>query len=278
MNAGPDVERLISDWLAEEAPARAPDRILETAVQRSAHTRQRRFGAVRRTFPDMKISWQLAAAAVVGILVIALGAAYFGRSPTAGVGGPAATPLATPTPTPWAPATVPPSPWPTVPPLTQTFTSNLHGYSVKYPAGWTATQATAGWPAGTELIWGDAGFDRLIDAAELQNATVRFSGTSQPLAAGQSVEAWIRALGGDPSASPKIAVGDLTGYLTFDEGPVTAAGKLAPGEHAFDVVVVVDGRGYEFSLDGYLGRDDLAAMMATVVFDPASAVDPTAAP
>ena len=27
MNAGPDVERLLSDWLVEEAPRGAPDRI-----------------------------------------------------------------------------------------------------------------------------------------------------------------------------------------------------------------------------------------------------------
>ena len=30
--AGPDVERLISDWLVEEAPERAPDRILGAAI------------------------------------------------------------------------------------------------------------------------------------------------------------------------------------------------------------------------------------------------------
>jgi hypothetical protein len=41
MNAGPDVERLLSDWLMEEAPARAPDRLLLVASDRLDHTRQR---------------------------------------------------------------------------------------------------------------------------------------------------------------------------------------------------------------------------------------------
>lgn len=277
MNAGPDVERLISDWLVEEAPARAPDRILETAAHRSAHTRQRRFGAVRRTFPDMKISWQLAAAAVVGILVIALGAAYLGRNASGGVGGgPAAT--ATPSPTATAtesaaptPESAAPTPVPTVPPLTQTFTSSLHGYSIKYPAGWTAIPATAAWPPGPGLTWGNAGLD------ELRGATARLVGTSQPLAAGQSAEAWMRAYGGDPSAWHPIAIGDQTGFIAYD-GSMAASGTIVPGGLLFDAVVVVDGRGYNFTLDGYVDHDYFAAMLATVVLDPASAVDPTAAP
>ena len=51
MNAGPDVEPLLSDWLDEEAPARAPDRILLTAADRLDHTRQWRFGVTWRFIP-----------------------------------------------------------------------------------------------------------------------------------------------------------------------------------------------------------------------------------
>jgi hypothetical protein len=100
MNAGPDVERRISDWLAEEVPTRAPDRILPTAFERSRQTRQRRFGAAWRSI-SMNRTWQLATAAVVGLLIIVLGAAWLGGS-QGGVGGPApaATPSPIPSPTP----------------------------------------------------------------------------------------------------------------------------------------------------------------------------------
>ena len=84
MNAGPDVERLISDWLVEEAPERAPDRILGAAARTIERTKQRRFGAAWRE-PMLITSTRLAVAAVVIVAVVA-GAALFGRS-TAGVVG-----------------------------------------------------------------------------------------------------------------------------------------------------------------------------------------------
>ena len=57
MNAGPDVERRVSDWLAEEVPTRAPDRILPAAFERTRHARQRRFGAAWRSI-SMNRTWQ----------------------------------------------------------------------------------------------------------------------------------------------------------------------------------------------------------------------------
>ncbi len=73
MNAGPDVERLLSDWLVEEAPAGAPDRMVLAATNRIDHTMQRRFGAARRPLP-MNPPVRVAAAAVIGVLL--LGGAY----------------------------------------------------------------------------------------------------------------------------------------------------------------------------------------------------------
>lgn len=73
MNAGPDVERLISGWLHEEAPGRAPDRILDAAGRTIDRTHQRRLGAAwRESMSGMR---GLAAAAVIGGLVVA-GALY----------------------------------------------------------------------------------------------------------------------------------------------------------------------------------------------------------
>lgn len=83
--------------------------------------------------------------------------------------------------------------------------------------------------------------------------------------------------GADPSAWHPIAIGDQTGFIAYD-GSMAAGGTIVPGGLLFDAVVVVEGRGYNFTLDGYVDHDYFAAMMATVVLDPASAVDPTAAP
>ena len=45
MNAGRDVERLIADWLAEEAAVRSPDRVLAEARRTVLTTPQRRLAA-----------------------------------------------------------------------------------------------------------------------------------------------------------------------------------------------------------------------------------------
>jgi hypothetical protein len=92
MNAGPDVERLIAGWLAEEAPGRAPDRILESAGRVIDRTNQRRFGVVVR---DLRVPWRprtmmdrLAVAAMAAVLVI--GTVAFGASLLLKPSGPAA--------------------------------------------------------------------------------------------------------------------------------------------------------------------------------------------
>ena len=95
MNAGPDVERRISDYLAEQTPTRAPDRILPATFERTRHARQRRFGAAWRSI-SMNRTWQLATAAVVGILLIGAGAAWIGGSQGGVGGGPPASPTPTP--------------------------------------------------------------------------------------------------------------------------------------------------------------------------------------
>jgi hypothetical protein len=82
MNAGPDVERLIAGWLVEEAPGRAPDRILESVGRVIDRTNQRRFGAAVR---DLRVPWRprtmmdrLAVAAMAAVLLI--GTVAFGAT------------------------------------------------------------------------------------------------------------------------------------------------------------------------------------------------------
>ena len=98
MNAGRDVERLISTWLVEESPGRAPDRILANAAGTIDRTRQRRFLAAWREPVSIGLR---GFAAMAAVLILALiGAAWIGRS-TASVGtGPSQAPASSPAATP----------------------------------------------------------------------------------------------------------------------------------------------------------------------------------
>ena len=82
MNAGPDVERLIAGWLQEEAPGRAPDRILELAGRTIDRTNQRRLAAWRPAtmFDRLAVA---GVSAVLAIGVLALGASLLRTSESA---------------------------------------------------------------------------------------------------------------------------------------------------------------------------------------------------
>ena len=93
MNAGRDVERLISSWLTEEAADRSRDRVLAEVRQAVHRTPQRRFGAAWRN-PMYLSPFRIAAmAAVLAIAVI--GGAVVGRmTAPSGPAAAAATPTA----------------------------------------------------------------------------------------------------------------------------------------------------------------------------------------
>ena len=89
MNAGRDVERLIADWLVEESPGRAPDRILVAAAQSIDRTKQRPLAAERNPripwrLPTMNLFIRLAGAAIA--VAIVAGAAVLFLRPVAQVG------------------------------------------------------------------------------------------------------------------------------------------------------------------------------------------------
>ena len=82
----------------------------------------------------------LGAAAVV--VLVFVGAQFFG-SPSGGLGSqPTASPEPTATAEPTASPEPSPSPPASPPPLTQSFTSTQHGISVSYPEGWIARAAS----------------------------------------------------------------------------------------------------------------------------------------
>ena len=94
MNAGRDVERLIADWLAEEAAVRSPDRVLAEARRTVLTTPQRRLAARWRE-PVYISPFRLATMAAALIVAVA-GGAWIGRvTAPGGVGGPVTTPSPT---------------------------------------------------------------------------------------------------------------------------------------------------------------------------------------
>jgi hypothetical protein len=152
-----------------------------------------------------------------------------------------------------------------VPPLHQTFTSPLMGYSVAYPEGWTPVPATELWEPGAPNFWDDPVGDRI------ESDTAGFRGTSQALAAGQSPDEWLNAyLASAPTGCgerEEVPVGGET--ATIDLNGCAGLGRL--GGSVFDVVLVAGNRGYNFTMEGDVDHALLIAMLATVSLDPAGA-------
>ena len=263
------LERAARSWL-EAGPTRAPEHAVEAALDRIERTSQERdwrflpLGGVR----IHRIGRPIGAIAMVTIVLLA-GLVLFQRGPEPG-------PAVSPSPSPSSSETPPASPSVTTSSgggeaglLIVLFTSPLHGYSVQYPADWTVTPATAHWDNGVINQWGSPALD------ELQGATARFVGASQPLAAGQSADQWLAAYAAGACITPRsswltVPIGTATGYIDADgcEAPDPPLGKGGP---LFDAVVIVGGRAYSFTMDGKLSHSDFVSFLAAVSLDPASA-------
>ena len=103
MNAGRDVERLVSKWLAEQAEVRAPDRVLDSSRRTIDRTVQRRWVAAWREPVTLTMTRLVALAATLAIAIG--GAAWLGRATAPGIGGtPTPMPVATSVSTSPAPA------------------------------------------------------------------------------------------------------------------------------------------------------------------------------
>src|SRR5262249_51127495 len=134
----------------------------------------RRVPRVPWRFPPMSLPVRVAALVAVGVLLIAGVVAI-------GVGG-----RTGPTPT-TAPSAVPAPSAAAVPTLDASFTSPWHGYTLKYPSGWTVTPATAAWAPGTPVNWGGAAADGL------RGTDARLAATQQAYASGQTAAQWLQA-------------------------------------------------------------------------------------
>jgi hypothetical protein len=61
-------------------------------------------------------------------------------------------------------------------------------------------------------------------------------------------------------------------------GCKAAPDGIASGGVIYDILVVVENRGYDFTVDGIVDAAYVQALLATVTFQPALAVDPSPAP
>lgn len=178
-------------------------------------------------------------------------------------GQPTSNPVATPTPE----ATAEPTPSATTAqPLTQTFTSTLHGISLSYPEGWTAQPATEPW-TGAQANFGDPPADFLYDTALTDHLFLSIASQS----IGDAVpEEWVAE--------------ELTLYECAATAGTTvdgAAGLIGAGDCNV-AAVTTDGRGYVLAL--YTSGDEpwisvaydrawFEEVLGTVQLHPEDAVD-----
>jgi hypothetical protein len=270
-----NVDRVIRSWLHEDRHEDV-SRVAGAVLDLLDTTPQRRspwWPARRIPFMNKPFSLGLGAAAVVAALVI--GAQVLGPPAPDGVGSvPSASPSLTPAPN----ATAEPSPSPmSAPPLTQSFTSTVHGISVSYPEGWIARAATEPWTGCLYCshVFSAPQVDVFHRSPDDDGLFLRIA--SQPI--GESApEDWVAA----QMASDERCT-------TTEPIIVDGATGLSGGETCLVAVVTTAGRGYHIDLFVSTDNADLVAqydrawfeeVLATVQLQPEDAVDvaPSATP
>jgi hypothetical protein len=250
MNVNQDLTSRVADYYAAEAPPRAPDWVLQTALATVEITKQRRSRVrVPWRFPDMNsyAKFAVAAVAVVALGVVGLTLLRPADGPSVGGQSPSPSPVvsASPSSAPASPTLrATPNPIPTPPPLTGSFDSPLYGLSLSYPEGWNVVPGTKAW-AGEWMNFDEGIGDQLHDP--VKNSELFITASSMDLA-GQSGEEWARAL----------QLGDEPFCQLLPE-PVTVDGSdgLRCGQQ---VAAWTADRGYFFRL--YTGGDDPRATVA----------------
>jgi len=182
-----------------------------------------------------------------------------------------------PSPQPTSLASPGPSPIP-VPAFTETFVSARNGFSIRYPAGWQTTPATSSWRPQTYVPIGNSALDELKLVGE-----ARLVVASQRLAPGQTEAEWLASFAhpfdlgactGDRAAWPRLTVAGAPGYLDIEACPQPADRGFSTPDVLYEAIVFSGGRVYQIGLDGVVDRGYFEAILATMHFDPASALDP----
>jgi hypothetical protein len=265
----PEFDDYLTDWL-EDGPTDAPGRLLDTVLAAFPAIPQRPVAErVPWRFPPIN-GYARALVGIAAVAAIALGGFIFLNGPSSNqVGG---LSLATPSPSPSPlPSSIDTSSW-------TPFTSARHGVAVRYPTDWTATGATAPWPAGTHL------YDRAGQPGPMLDTFTSpigptFAIASQPLPIGVTGAAWLAAheASGAASDPPTCwpAPADME-RTTVDGLPAW----IRTGCGLTEAIVFAGGRAYDLLafVDPTLNRPVFNAFLSTVTFSPATADDTPAEP
>ena len=266
MSGNDALERRLSDYYAAEAPTRAPDRVLESALSTIDRTRQRH--AIVRVpwrFPAMNSYAKVAVAAVAVIAAGAIGLAALQRGPAPGVGDVGLpSPTASPSP---SPSTSPPSA--PVPALDESFTSALHGYTISHPAPWTATPATQAWTTDGPFLQ-DSEFADIFRPAGGPNS---FLGVASQALDGESGAEW--AAGVSRSSEWDDSCQPATEQVTIDEAP---GNVVVHCDGTLTALAWIEDRGYLIVLYGIDDRAWFDAVLGTIQLEPSDAAGTTPSP
>jgi hypothetical protein len=283
MSAQHDIDRQLNAFLVD-GPTALPDASFDAVRDRTEQTRQRVvLGPWRVPTLNKLVPIGLGTAALV--VAVLLGSRFIG-SPSSNVGGPASQPPASAAPTAAAASVEPttsPEPAPSQPasppPLTQSFTSTVHGISISYPEGWTARAATEPWtdrPGVPQFL--HPGYDVLHDPVTAETLFLHI--TSQPI--GDSTPAdWAAAslAGWGCTTTEPIAVDGATGLIGADDCHMVAVTTAGRG-YSIGLYTPYSGEGEAPPVDFSYDRVWFEEVLATVKLQPEDAVDvaPSATP
>jgi hypothetical protein len=156
--------------------------------------------------------------------------------------------------------------FPRVARLDQTFTSALHGYSVRYPAAWSVSPATRTWQAAQMK---PSSWTADTATSDVLGVVPWFEGRSTPLPAGQRFEEWYAAY------AATRAQNTCTGNPTLEETVVVdgVVGRLDRHceEYFLEAVVPKGDRVYVFTLYEPDAPLDFSGMLDSIVLTPSTA-------
>lgn len=271
MTSPNDLDRQLDAFLLD-GPTALPDPSFDAVRDRTEATRQRAYVGPWR-LPIMNRLVPLAAGVAVVAVAVVVGFQLLSPPAPGGVAAaPSSQPSPTPVPSPSASTAAVP------PPLTQTFTSKMNGFSMSYPEGWTTRAATEPWtdrPGVAQFV--DPGIDVLSDPAPDSNLFLY--GSSRPIDP-TTPEAWVADPDSDfEGCTPDepITVDGANGLLSVECGivAITTAGR----GYRIAVYTPTAGEGAALEVAPY-DRAWFEEVLATVRLQPGDAVDgaPSAAP
>jgi hypothetical protein len=284
MNRTPVFEDDLNDWL-EDGPTDAPQRVVDTVLAAFPSIPQRRVVSRAPWRLPLFAGYAPALAWIAAVAVVAIGGTLLINRPSSNqVGGPSvasASPSASPSFLPQASAainSIDTSTW-------KTFTSARHGITVRYPADWSATKATAPWPAGVDPVPSDPRHPAdptILDTFRSPGTDVSFFVASQPLPTGVTNLLWLTnyeaaGVARDPANPECWPTPAKMARATVDGLPAWTS----TGCGTNDAFIFAGGRVFLIleSADPFYNYPLFEAFLSTVAFDPAQADDtPVARP